>query len=172
LKEAHQKLQLILRSTQKPKTRSALQFLANEVELLKKEYPDSREVADAAASLPNELRKPEFEAALSEIRRQMLNAQLRQQLEPLVAKLSALELEYGKSPELQRLQEQLVAAIREHQVQTPLHTGPGGLAQSVGPLAEIFFDPDASPQVRAGACGLLVFIVIILGLYLSIFLHC
>jgi hypothetical protein len=58
LKEAHQKLQLILRSAQKPQTRSALQFMANEVEILKKEYPDSREVADAAANLSKELRKP------------------------------------------------------------------------------------------------------------------
>ena len=172
LREAHQKLHSILQSAQKPKTQSTLQFLATELELLKKEYPEPREIADAAASLSRELKKPELEAALSRIRREMLNAQIRQQLDPLVAKLADLEKEYGKIPEVQRLQEQLASAIREHEIRTSLHTGLGGFAASVPTLVEMLFDSDASSEVRAGAGFLLVIVLVMMGLFLSIFLHC
>ena len=173
LREAHQKLQSILQSAQKPKTQSAQQFLLNELELLKKEYPESREIAEATANLSRELKKPELEAALSRIRREMFNAQIKQQLEPLVAKLADLEKEYGKIPELQHLQEQLAWAIRQHEIQTPLHTGLGGdFAASVPPLVEILFDSDASLETRARAGILLVFVLFVMGLFLSVFLHC
>jgi hypothetical protein len=149
-----------------------LQSLVSEVELLRKEYPESREVADAAASLSQELRRPELEAALSQVFRELLHAPIKQQLEQLVPKLARLRAEYGDCPELQQLQRHLKAAIQQHETLTPLHTGVGGLAEGITPLAETLFDPDVSPGTRASAGAMLVLLLVILGLFLSIFVHC